>query len=450
MAPADEPSDDDEIVSTADPSELWGTDADTKQPELESIEISPRQWAWLAREVDRWRTEGLVTDKQAELLRSRYESRPAEPETEDGDAAASQAGRSRLTADDGPVYGRSRLVAIVSLMGAVLVTAGIVVYLTANWTSISRTARAALLIAAPIGAFAIGWQLWSTRMAPRSGAAVWTAGSGLVGLALFMLTDLYDLAIEPRVLLAAWAIVAVPGGHLIASRLATVLGLAVVGALVITLSSPAAPFVSVAAYGTLLAAIAAAPLGATDEGVADAYRFVGLFGLVIPLLWAISDGFIARTSPFEPVRVWGPIALGAAVVLAQSARKNRQASEGSTRWVDRLAWPALSGAAAAGAIALAWTPPSALAGDPLVFVLNALCLAVLVLSVWAGYTAGSTALINAAIAAFVAQLGLFLLSTVIDGLSGPIALVVAGATLLAVGYGLERGRRSLFEQMRRR
>lgn len=446
MAPTDDPSNEDETVSTADPTELWGTDSDVEMPELEPIEIAPRQWAWLAREVDRWQTEGLVTDKQAEILRSRYESQPAEPETEDGDAAGSQAGRDRLTTDDQLVYGRSRLVAIVSLMGAVLVAAGIVVYLTANWATISRTARAALLIVAPIGSFAIGWQLWSTRVAPRSGAAVWTAGSGLVGLALFMLTDLYDLAIEPRVLLAAWAIVAVPAGHLIASRLATVLGLAVVGALVISLSTPVVPFVSVAAYGTLLAAIATAPLGASDEGVADAYRFVGLLGIVIPLLWAISDGFAATTSPFEPVRVWGPIAIGATIVLALSALATRRDSAES-RWVDRLAWPAFGGAAAAGAIALAGAPPAVLAGDPLVFVLNAICLAVLVLSVWAGYTAGSTALVNAAIAAFVAQLGLFLLSTVIDGLSGPIALVVAGATLLAVGYGLERGRRSLFERM---
>lgn len=448
MAPTDDHSNEDETVSTADPTELWGTDSDVETPELEPIEIAPRQWAWLARELDRWKTEGLVTAEQAELLRSRYDSRPAEPETEDGDAADSHTGRNRLTADEGPVYGRSRLVAIVSLMGAILVTAGIAVYLTANWATIPRTARAALLVAAPIGSFAIGGWLWSRRVAPRTGAAVWTAGSGLVGLALFMLTDLFELGIEPEFLLAAWAIVAVPAGHLIASRLATVLGLAVVGALVIALSSPAAPFVSIAAYGTLLAAIAAAPLGTTDEGVGDAYRFVGLLGIAIPLLWAINDGFVARTSPFEPVRVWGPIALGATVVLALSALATQRDSAES-RWVDRLAWPALGGAAAVGVIALAWAPPAVLAGDPLVFVLNAICLAVLVLAVWAGYTAGSTALVNAAIAAFIAQLGLFLLSTVVEGLSGPIALVIAGSTLLVVGYGLERGRRSLFERMRR-
>jgi thiamine transporter ThiT len=64
-----------------------------------------------------------------------------------------------------------------------------------------------------------------------------------------------------------------------------------------------------------------------------------------------------------------------------------------------------------------------------------------------GYRSGARRFIDLATLAALAQTLSFVASTVIDALSGSLALVAAGVILLTAGVVLERGRRTLLTRL---
>jgi len=109
--------------------------------------VSPRQWTWLTRELDRWEATDIISAEQSQRIRSQYQS---EPETR----SPSDTIADRDTAAEDSRTSRSRTVLALSLMGAFLVATGIFVYLVSNWDSIPTLLRAGLLASTPIGLFA--------------------------------------------------------------------------------------------------------------------------------------------------------------------------------------------------------------------------------------------------------------------------------------------------------
>ncbi|MGM0605851.1 MAG: DUF2157 domain-containing protein, partial [Halobacteriota archaeon] len=401
--------------------------------------IPPRRWAWLDRELDRWRADGVLTDDQAAAIRSRYESRPAEPTTDRSpDEAESTSAIDAVS--------RSRLVSVVSLMGAVLVAAGILVYLASNWEDIPRLGRAGILVASPTIGLAGGWWLWFRRAFPRVGHALWAIGTGLVGPSLFLLADLMEARIDPEWLLLAWALVAIPAGHLVVSQLTTVLALAVVAFFTVAFVDPGDPIVPLGLYGATLSALAGARFGPRAEPLRDAYRLVGAIALVGPLILFVGSWRRFGTYEFDTPAIAAVFVAATAIAVVASAI-DRTEERRADRWVDTVAWPIVAVVGVGLAALLAVSVPDVLVDRTAFFIGHAIVLVVLVVTVFAGYTARSTTLVNAAIVLFVAQLFTFLLSTLVEGLSGPIALVSTGTVLLVIGYALERGRRTILERM---
>jgi len=355
-------------------------------------------------------------------------------------------------ADPGTDPGRSRLVVALSLMGATLVGAGLYLYLSANGGALSSPVHAAVLVAAPPAFAAAGVALARGRLpglgpAPAVGHGVRFLAAAFVGPSAFLLADRHAPDLGAEWLLAAWAAAAVPAARAFDSRPTAALGaLAATGALVAAAATDPAPFVAGFAGALLFAAglivRARARDGGDSDRVAGAYELVGLAVAVLALVavgltdWRYEQVALAPSGLLAAV---GLAAVGAAAAARLLARR------GSVGVASARLAVAAAAATLAAAFVATWTPP--LSGLAATVLVHALLLGLLVATVAAAVDRGSRALVNLAAAGFLAGVGSFLATTVVEALSGAVALALAGLVLLAAGLALERGRRELLARL---
>jgi uncharacterized membrane protein len=360
----------------------------------------------LQEEVDEWVREGVIDESQAEAILARYEDESA---------------------------GRSRVVVALSLVGAALVFAGVVLFLATNWEDLPRAARMAILVAGPALAYVSGIVAYD-RSVPRIGHALCVLGAVLVGPSLFLFDDLLILGIGTEWLLFGWTVAILPTAHALGSRVAAGIGLAVVLALVLTLSSPDDPVPAVGLLGVALFA-----LGHTREGAVQwTYRVGGVaFALGTLVVMTTLEGQFELYA-FGPPAVVGGTAVGALLGVGWLfAAGNRDAG----------GWAGFAVVALAVVTALATAAPDTVPGLVAFLGVHAAAVAGLATTGYLGYRRRSRAYIDLAVIGALLQSLSFVEATVVDALSGSVALVVAGLLLLAAGVALERGRRSLLSRI---
>jgi hypothetical protein len=360
----------------------------------------------LQEEVDEWVREGIISESQAEAILARYEDESS---------------------------GRSRVVVALSLVGAALVFAGVVLFLATNWADLPRAARMAVLIAGPTLAYVAGIVAYD-RSVPRIGHALCVLGAVLVGPSLFLFEDLLTLGVDPEWLLLAWTVAILPTAHALGSRVAAGFGLAVVVALVLLLSSPDDPVPAVGLLGVALFA-----LGHTREGAVQWTYRVGGVALAIGTLvmMTVLEGQFELYT-FGPSAVVGATAVGTLLGIGWLFADGDRESG---------VWAALTVVALALATGLAVTAPDTVPELAAFVGLHTVALAGVASTGYLGYLRRSRAYIDLAVVGALLQSLSFVEATVVDALSGSVALVVAGLLLLAAGVALERGRRSLLSRI---
>lgn len=361
----------------------------------------------LRSEVDEWLRDGIITEAQAEAILARY--------------------------DDGDESRRSRAVLALLAVGAALVFVGITLFLATNWRDLQIAVRVGVLLAAP-GLAYIGGALAYVRAVPRAGLVLSLLGAVLVGPSAFLLADLAEPTIAGTWILLLWAAVALSTGHALASRVGTGFGLLLLAPLVVDLVSPDNPIVPIAFLGLALFALASVQ----NDALAWTYRGVGtalsLLGLVV---MTTLDGQYDR---FDP----GTSATLITLVIA---------AVGGTGWhgIRRkrltFGWLAVAIAGLAVGTGLAFGAPEPVP-DAVAFVLiHLVVLAVTASTGYYGYRSGSRRFIDFAAGVALIQTLSFVEATIVDALSGSIALVVAGIVLIVAAVGLERGRRSIHSRL---
>ncbi|PSP76453.1 hypothetical protein BRC81_12585 [Halobacteriales archaeon QS_1_68_20] len=357
-------------------------------------------------EVEEWVREGIITEAQADEILARYEAE--EP-------------------------GRSRVVLALSLLGAALVLIGVTWFLGTNWSDLSRPARAVVLVGGPGLAYAGGREAYD-RDAARIGHALCVLGAVLVGPSVFLFEELLAVAVSSELLLLAWAAVALPTGHALASRPATGLGLAVLVGLVVDLADPSDPVLAAGPFGVVLFAVGYARSGR----VAWTYRVGGAavtLGALV-MLTTIEGRFASFDLELTTTLV--AVAVGALAATAWLSTEHERAGS---------AWAAAAlvalGVSATAAVLAPGTVPRLLAFG----VTHLSALAGLFATGYLGFRARSRSLVDLAALGGLFQTLSFVGSTVVDALSGSLALVVAGLILLGVGAAVERGRRSLLAHL---
>lgn len=375
----------------------------------------------LRSEVEEWVRDDVITERQAEAILARYE----------GDGDGDEGGRGETHPD-----ARSRVVLALSVVGAALVLVGVVLFLATNWNDLPTAAQVAVLLAGP-GLAYLGGAVAYRHSVPRAGLALSLLGAVLVGPSLFLLADLAPASIDESWLLFAWTAVTLATGHALVSRVGTGLGLAVLAALVADLARPGEPAVSVGLLGIGLFALAGSRVHRSDR-VARTYRTVGaalVLGCV--LFFTTLDG---RFDRFEPTVSATSVAVAAGAVLG-------------TAWLgwqnerEHARWAAITTVTIAAGTVVATITTGTLPGWAGLGAVHVTSIATVGATALYGYRTGSRWFVDLAAVTALAQSLSFVAATVVDALSGSIALVVAGGILIGAGIALERGRRTVLARL---
>lgn len=357
-------------------------------------------------EVDEWVREGIISEEQAEEVLRRYE--PAEP-------------------------GLSRAVLALSLVGAALVFVGVTWFLATNWHDLPRLGRASFLVMIPGLAYA-GGILAYTRQGTRIGHALIVLGAILVGPSLFLLEDLFAVTIPNVWLFLGWTAIALPTGHALDSRPGTVVGLLVLVALAVELTDPTDPAAVIGLLGLVLFV-----LGSTrTTQAAWVYRVVGVaIAIAALLLLTTWEGNFGRYA----IDLTATLAAGVLGALAGAVWLYLRGYHSETQWII------------AGFVAITISVTTATFAPDLITDLLGFTgvhmgsLILIIATGYLGYRTQSRAFIDLAVVGALLQTLSFVAATVVDELSGAVALVVAGLILLLIGLGLERGRRSILDSI---
>lgn len=167
--------------------------------------MSRRQVRWLMGEVERWERDGVVTGEVALRLRKRYEGLES--------------------------AGAQRAVTAFSVLGALLIGAGLLLLLAHNWSDLPRYARTACSLLPLLMAQGLGW--FGLR-AGREGTG-WREAVGLfwflsIGGAVAMISQIYHLPGSFDRFILVWAVLALPVPWLMRSSVAAVFYLAAISA----------------------------------------------------------------------------------------------------------------------------------------------------------------------------------------------------------------------------
>jgi uncharacterized membrane protein len=390
--------------------------------------------------LDRWTDEGVIDESTAARIRE-FEGVSREPtgaETPREEPTTDAATNERLLGED-------RVVLALALMGGVLVAAGIGAFLFEQWASIPVAGRVAILVGTPVAAAAGGARL--REPSPRTAHGLWLLAALFTGVTVFRLASLaaaVDVAAARAWLLAAWTAVVVAIAAGLDSRPIGGAGAVLGGATVVAATAPAEFVLVLGCYGGLVYAAGLRP-GGGDSGTTDGteaslprvtetFRWVGGAFTVAAVVPVVAVG-----SPPEQVS-GGTVALTAAAVVAAAGVWRASA--------DRTARYATVPAVAAPAAAVTVWGVAGRVGDlgGSVVALGAL-LAFVVSLVVGAVGLREPAPANVAALGFVLGVLAFLVGPVGEAISGSLALVAAGAVLLAAGLGAERGRRAVLAKI---
>lgn len=126
-------------------------------------------WApQLQQESARWVEAGLLTDDQRSAILALY------PEPATGS--------------------RDRLILIFTILGSLLVGAGVILFFASNWQALPAWLKVGAILAAVVGAYAAGYHLAYTRGDyPRLGHSLFFLGSLLYGAGIWLVAQIFHL-----------------------------------------------------------------------------------------------------------------------------------------------------------------------------------------------------------------------------------------------------------------
>ncbi len=365
----------------------------------------------IAAETLGWVADGLISDRQAEAIQLRY---------------ARGAGVAR----------RGRLVTVLSLLGALAVGAGVILFIAANWDAIPRFARLLVLVGATVAALLGGDRL--ARRTPRVGEAVCFLGGLLCGASIFLVGQMYHLGDEVGLGFLLWSIGAAAGTAVFRSAPWATLAVATLGACLAfevgnASDGAAVPFV-LGLYGFAVYAAATRLRRVRELGL------VRGAGYLLGTLPAFALTFAGLAD--EPSRAHlahRVVLLGAAAGIAALVAAGLLALDAAR---STARWEALGIAAATGTLLLG----TQFALTPIAF--NVIVILLAVGAVAVGYENDEVWLVNLGIAVAATELVVRFFDWFWHFLPRSAAFIATGLFLLLLAWAIERQRSRLIARMR--
>ncbi|MDY6964800.1 MAG: DUF2157 domain-containing protein [Halobacteriota archaeon] len=162
--------------------------------------------SWLEEEVRDWKNEGIINEDQAQQILSRSGLGKIPLESE------------KITTEreeDIP----SRLIAIISILGAILIGAGVILFVASNWEKIPQFIRLILVFGLTYAIYFTGWRLeYDTKSHPRVGHALIFLASIFVGVMIFLTAQIFHVNANEHWLILLWFLAILPFGYAFNSR----------------------------------------------------------------------------------------------------------------------------------------------------------------------------------------------------------------------------------------
>lgn len=395
---------------------------------------------WLDEEADRWVEEGIISAEQAGEIRSRY---GLDTPAEQSDSARERPERLEQRDDQSSPEPRGRIVTALSLMGAALIGVGILVFLLSQWNTIAQPLRLLILLGSTAGFLGSGFELRHRRDRPHAGHALLGIGAVAIGVTLFASNDMYGVTASTATLYALWSLLALSVAHGVRSRPIVLIGI-VSGLIAIIEGIGGSPMIHAGLAALSIYGVSLLVEESPWRELSGAYR-LGSVGATIAMLlvFLFDDVNLAVLAP-DRTAVLVVLFVTATMVVVGAASKTYRGDEP----LATVAWTATALVVIGVTTLVSLAAPESLPDLLRVLGWNAMVLGAILATVWLGYAHRSPLLVNGAIVAFLLQLLLVFVSTVLEAVSASVALIVGGAVLLGVGIALERGRRELLERMR--
>ena len=411
----------------------------SERSELISTVQADSRENWLKGRVDLWRESGLISDEQSDSIIN-FEAVPEAP--------------IRL----GLRF--SRLIVVLSTLGAILIGAGIISFVAANWQGIPAIAKLTLLIGGQTATYWVAYQLQFVRGYPRVGGAIMFAGAAWFGANVFLVAQSYHLSTDNPDLLIWWFIGVLPLAYIAKSKAITVMA---VGIFVIGISWKAASQTDDAVSGLLVTAIlllagaAIYSIGlahmqrASAKFFAAPYLVGGALMTIFVTYMFTFDEVVKDHSRNSSVNIseisGGYIALAAVVsviTLVSLVMTNWTSIRSEKRLSARLAEPAIITLTMIAGWFIAFHMFESAA--PYVVVFNLLLVIQIFGIIALGVINKREAFVNIGIVFFVIDLSTRYIELTVDMLDTSLAFIIGGLLLLGVGYSMERARRRLLRQ----
>ena len=384
----------------------------------------------LEHELDSWTAEGLVSPEQAAAIRSRY-------------------------AREAPAETRGRIVRVVSVVGAVVVGLGVVLFVAANWDGMPRPTRVVLLLALLAAAYGGGYVLRELRGThPHLGEALYLLGGLAFAAEIFLVGQMYHVDAHWPLAFLAIALLTGAVAAVVRAQALAAMSLIALGIWPLTelseLGGDAGLYTPVAAvlYGCALYG-----LGTGDRGVLARVGFrAPMRALGLPLVFV--GTFVFTFAPVHEevgdVTVDGA-ALLALVVLAVAAGCGAAALALLPHGRRTAPWEAAALLATTFLVLVAVlapaTPPE---GDPVLYpiLFNLLFAALALGTIVVGYVEDEGPLVAAGIVAVGVDVLARYFDFFWDFLPRSLGFIGAGALLLGLAWLLERQRSRLVGGLR--
>ncbi|NQW23875.1 MAG: DUF2157 domain-containing protein [SAR202 cluster bacterium] len=159
----------------------------------------------LPREVSRWTNDGLITAEQGQAILGSYSPSELIP---------------------GSLRAQGRMVTGLSIIGAVLVGLGIILFFAANWDGIDRWPKLAIILGVIIAAHGLGYYLRYHRGYLRVGSAMVLLACIIYGAGVHLVGQVYNVDVNDSRLMLFWFLGVFPLVYIVRSQPIQFLGLA--------------------------------------------------------------------------------------------------------------------------------------------------------------------------------------------------------------------------------
>jgi uncharacterized membrane protein len=384
--------------------------------------------------VDEWVVADLITSEQAAAI-STYHS--------------------EHHLDDARSRGFRRMVSVLSIFGAVLVGAGLLLVVASNWQTFTPTTKTAIAIATFVVIEAFGYGIRFRTGYHHTGEAVLFVGAVAYGGAIFLVAQTYNRPLDDDSLFMFWLLPVFPLAYVVRSRLISALSLAVtfgvIGYKLTDWTAGTSSMVLAVAATYLLIGAAVVSLGGVQRDVptlrylAPPWEWIGtatilavLFVMSFSSVYDWTEGWIQQISgSLQTILVVAGVLAASGIVIRTVLRKRFDRYVAVTASITGLA-----------VIATAFLITAPFNYHLVAFtVMNLLLLLALVVLVVGGVAIGRQSLVNIALVVFAVSVFARYIEIGAGMLGTGTAMIFGGVLLIGLGVGLERFRRSLVARM---